>query len=158
MVDQSTTVSAGEAGRALITRQRDAHHEARQTSQVASRWRRSAIVLACVAPLLAGCGDAAGQGESAGAPPSRQEDAATLVQRALAARAANDPAEFAALVSAASRSCPAPGAARRLGEVAGIAARWSSALLEGRPKAQAVTEAQLSRVDWEALAAACEGE
>jgi hypothetical protein len=139
---------------------------------VAARWLRSLALLACAALLLAGCGDAGEpvdqrdrlvspdnpttgpRGQSA-ASPSRQEDAAALVERALAARAANDQAEFAALVSAASQACPDPGASRRLGEVAGIAARWASALLEGRPKAQAVTEAQLATVDWDALAAAC---
>jgi hypothetical protein len=67
----------------------------------------------------------------------------------------SSPAEFAALVLAASRACPDPDAARRLGEVAATAARWSAAVQDGRPKAQAVTEAQLAKVDWDGLAAAC---
>ncbi|HYO19489.1 MAG TPA: hypothetical protein VES02_12580 [Dermatophilaceae bacterium] len=58
-------------------------------------------------------------------------------------------------MSAAGKVCPGPGAARRLGDVAAIASRWSSALLDGRPKVQAVTEAQLAKVDWDALVAAC---
>jgi hypothetical protein len=138
---------------------------------VAARWLRPLAVLACAALLLTGCGDAGDDGPrqgdrlaspdsgpdggSAAVPPSRQEDAAELVERALAARAANDPAQFAALVLAASRACPDPDAARRLGAVAATTARWSSAVLEGRPKAQAVTEAQLAEVDWDALGAAC---
>jgi hypothetical protein len=39
--------------------------------------------------------------------------------------------------------------------VAVIAPRWSSAVLEGRPKAQAVTESQLDTIDWDALVSAC---
>jgi hypothetical protein len=58
-------------------------------------------------------------------------------------------------VSAAGKACPDPGAARRLGELSAIASRWSLALLDGRPKVQAVTEAQLAAVDWDALVAAC---
>lgn len=145
---------------------------------MASRWHRSVLVLACAGLLLTGCGvaeeagpeprdrltsadtsDTADTGDpsgSAGPPPPGGADAAVLVGRALGARAANDSTESAALVLAASRACPDPGAARRLGEVAAIATRWSAALLDGRPKAQAVTEAQLAKVDWDALAAACQ--
>jgi len=129
------------------------------------------VVLACAGLLLAGCSDAGddvpvqprdrltspdagGRGGSAEASPPRQEDAADLLERALVARAPNS-AEFAALVSAAGKACPDPGAARRLAEVAVIAGRWSSALQDGRPKAQLVTEGQLAKVDWDALAAAC---
>jgi hypothetical protein len=128
-------------------------------------------VLACAGLLLAGCGDAdddplpqrdrlassdtAGDSGSAQARPTPQEDAAALVERALAARAANRPAEFAALVSVAARACPDPSAARRLGDLADTAGRWSSALQDGRPKVQRVTELQLAKVDWDALAAAC---
>lgn len=134
---------------------------------------RSWIALACVGLLLAACGDAGGAGsvqlrEPAAVPETPDtgpdgvpaatakghEDAATLVERALAAQA-DRPAEVSALISAASRACPDPDAARRLGEVSLIAARWSSALLEGRPKAQAVTEAQLATIDWDALVSAC---
>jgi hypothetical protein len=39
--------------------------------------------------------------------------------------------------------------------VAAIAARWSAAVQDGRPKAQAVAEAQLDTVEWDALVAAC---
>jgi hypothetical protein len=88
------------------------------------------------------------------APAQSDEDAGSLVERALALRD-DRPAEFPALVSAASQACSDPDAARRLGEVALIATRWSSALLEGRPKAQAVTEAQLATIDWDALVSAC---
>jgi hypothetical protein len=129
-------------------------------------------VLACAGLLLAGCGhpgddgpaeqgaqlaspDTADRAGSGDAGPPREEDAGTLVQRALDARAANGSTQFAVLLSAAGKACPDPGASRRLGEVAGIAARWSSALQDGRPKAQAVTEAQLAGVDWDALVAAC---
>lgn len=139
---------------------------------MASRWHRSVAVLACAGLLLAGCGDAGDDGPvqqrdrlassqtgddggSAQARPTLQEDAAALVERALAARAANDSAEFAALVSAAARACTDPGAARRLGDLAVTAGRWSSALQDGRPKAQRVTELQLAKVDWDALAATC---
>lgn len=135
---------------------------------------RSLVVLACAGLLLAGCGDAGengfvqqrdrlaspaapdagGPSGSAEAPRPRQEDVAALVERALVARD-NDSEEFAELVAAAGKVCPDPGAARRLGDVAAIASRWSSALLDGRPKAQAVTEAQLAKVDWDALVAAC---
>jgi hypothetical protein len=128
--------------------------------------------VACAGLLLAGCSEAGDDGPvergaqlaspdiadragSAEAGPPRDEDAAALVQGALDARAANRPTEFAVLLSAAGKACPDPGASRRLGEVAGIAARWSSALQDGRPKAQAVTEAQLADVDWDALMAAC---
>jgi hypothetical protein len=128
--------------------------------------------LACAGALLTGCSDVADDGGtqqgdrlaspdtrdpsgSEGTPPSGGANAAGLVERALAARAANDSTEFAALLSAASRQCPDADAARRLGEVAAIAARWSAAVQDGRPKAQAVTEAQLAKVDWDALAASC---
>jgi hypothetical protein len=140
---------------------------------VANHRIRSAIALACAGLLLAGCGDAGEDGsvqqreptavpdtpdagpEGVPAPTATgHEDAATLVERALAARS-DRPAEVAALISAASQACPDPDAARRLGEVSLIAARWSSALLEGRPKAQAVTEAQLATIDWDALVSAC---
>lgn len=123
--------------------------------------------------LLAGCGGSTGDsarlpdsaspnvsspgpaGDSA--PPARPsgEDAVALVDQALAARDGNDPAEFAALLSAASLACPDPDAGRRLAEVAAIASRWSSALLDGRPKAQKVTEEQLAAVGWSELAAPC---
>jgi hypothetical protein len=129
-------------------------------------------VLACAGLLLVGCGDSAddspvqqrdrlassdtaGGGGSAQPRPTLQEDAAALVERALAARAANDSAEFAALVLAAANACPDPSAARRLGDLAATAGRWSSALQDGRPKVQRVTELQLAKVDWDALAAAC---
>lgn len=79
------------------------------------------------------------------------------MERALAARSANAPAEFAELLTAASRACPDPDAARRLGEVAAIAARWSSALLDGRPKAQKVTEEQLAAIEWDGLVDSCAG-
>ena len=87
-------------------------------------------------------------------PPQSLEDVGTLVERALAARS-DRPAEFAALISAAGQACGDPDAARRLGQVAVIAPRWSSAVLEGRPKAQAVTESQLVTIDWDALVSAC---
>jgi hypothetical protein len=129
-------------------------------------------VLACAGLLLAGCGDAgddrpvqqrdrlassrtAGDGGSAQARPTLQEDAAALVGRALAARTANDSAEFAALLLAAAKACPDPSAARRLSDLAATAGRWSSALQDGRPKVQRVTELQLAKADWDALAAAC---
>ena len=143
----------------------------RQTGQMGSRWRRSVTGLACAGLLLAGCGgsadvDPAAQGEplaSPGAsgtegstlPPPRPQDAATLLERALAARSANSLTEFATLVSAAGKACPDPGASRRLEQLAIIADRWSSAVEFGRPKVQAVTEAQLAAADWDALAAAC---
>lgn len=136
-----------------------------------SRWRRSVAGLACAGLLLAGCGgfadvDPVAQGEplassdSAGPegstlPPPRPEDAATLVERALAARSANNLTEFGALVSAAGQACPNDAASRRLGQLAIIADRWSSAVEAGRPKQQAVTEAQLAAVDWDELVAAC---
>lgn len=143
----------------------------RQTGRMGSHWCRSVAVLACAGLLLAGCGysadvDPVAQGEQLASPetagpegstlpPPRQEDAATLIERALAARSANSLAEFAALVLAAGKACPDPGASRRLGQLAIIADRWSSAVEAGRPKMQAVTEAQLAAVDWDALAAAC---
>ncbi len=141
-----------------------------QTGRMGSRWRRSVAGLACAGLLLAGCGDSANdpvpQGqplassetagpEGSALPPPRQEDAATLLERALAARSVNSLTEFAALVSDAGKACPDPGASRRLGQLAIIAGRWSSAVEAGRPKVQAVTEAQLAAVDWDALAAAC---
>jgi hypothetical protein len=128
-------------------------------------------VLAFAGLLVAGCGgsadvDTVPQGEPLASsettgpegstlPPPRQEDAAALVERALAARSANSPAEFAVLVSAAGNACTDPEASRRLGQLAIIAGRWSSAVEAGRPKVQAVTEAQLAAADWDALAAAC---
>ena len=136
-----------------------------------SRWRGSVAVLTVAGLLIAGCGessdvDTVPQGQTLASPetsrpegstlpPPRQEDAAALVERALAARSANSPAEFAALVSAAGNACPDPEASRRLGQLAIIAGRWSSAVEAGRPKVQAVTEAQLVAADWDALAAAC---
>jgi hypothetical protein len=136
-----------------------------------SRWHHSVAGLACGGLLLAGCaspddGDPAAYGEPLASletarpegstlPPPPQEDAAALVERALAARAANSLTEFAALVSAAGKACPDPAASRRLGQLAIIADRWSSAVEAGRPKVQAVTEGQLAVVDWNALAAAC---
>lgn len=135
------------------------------------RWHRSVAGLACAGLLLTGCGGSAdvdpiAQGEplasseTAGpegstAPPPRQEDAATLIERALAARSANSLTEFAALVSAAGEACPDPGASRRLAQLGIIAGRWSAAVEFGRPKVQAVTEAQLTAADWDALAAPC---
>jgi hypothetical protein len=126
------------------------------------------IALACAGLVLVGCGAASPAPTAPAAPASSaaadtgaspslapaQEDAAALLARALAVQAA-DSAQFAALVSAAAAACGDPDAARRLGTAAVTAARWSAALQEGRPKAQAVTEAQLARVDWEALGAAC---
>ncbi len=118
----------------------------------------------CVGLLLVGCGPAGegeplassdpGRDQSPQALPPGQQDVAALIERALAARAVNDP-DFASLVRAAGTACPDPRASRRLGDVAAMAARWSSAVLDGRPKAQAVAEAQLDTVDWDALVAAC---
>jgi uncharacterized protein HemY len=125
------------------------------TDRYVGRWRRSLVGLACAGLLLTGCGDSEGPGQSTVEPP-REEDAATLVERALAARSANSLTEFAALVSAAGKACPDPAASRRLGQLAIIAGQWSSAVEAGRPKLQAVTEAQLAAVDWAALAAACD--
>lgn len=136
-----------------------------------SQWRRSMVTLASAGLLLAACsttgqGDAVVQGGSLSSsepsgpsgsalgPPS-QDDAATLIEQALAARSANRLTEFADLVSAAGDVCPDPDAANRLGEVAVIAGRWTAALEAGRPKVQGVTERQLSSVDWNELAAAC---
>jgi hypothetical protein len=128
-------------------------------------------VLACGVVLLAGCGlgsddagpqpagtasaGALGGSAAASAPPAGDADA--LLEQALAAREANDPAGFAALVLAAAQACPVADAASRLGQVAVTAQRWSGAVLDGRPKAQAVTEAQLAEVDWDALGSACTG-
>ena len=139
---------------------------------MASRWYRSVAVLACAGLLLVGCGDTdddplaqpdgiassdtGGAGGSASARPTRQEEAAALIDQALAARAANRPAEFAALLSVAAEACPDPSAARRLGDLAATASRWSSAIQDGRPKAQWVTEGLLATADWDALAAACD--
>lgn len=109
--------------------------------------------LAGTALMLVACGAPAADDD---APPATQ-DAADLIQRALAAREADDLDEFADLVSAAASSCQDLAASGRLGEVAVIAGRWSAAVLEGRPKQQAVTEAQLAEVDWAALATACSG-
>ena len=140
---------------ALATRSGALHTQEVQTPGIA-------FAAACAALLLTGCGVSSGGGASLPDQPSRgpstssapggsanpsgsaAPDAATLVERALAARSANAPAEFAELLTAASRACPDPDAGRRLGEVAAIAARWSSALLDGRPKAQKVTEEQLA--------------
>jgi hypothetical protein len=118
----------------------------------------------CVGLLLVGCGSAdegeplapseLGRGQSSQALPQGQQDVAALIERALAARAVND-SDFASLVRAAGTACADPRAARRLGDVAAMAARWSSAVQDGRPKAQAVAEAQLDTVDWDALVAAC---
>lgn len=99
--------------------------------------------------------DTGGHGASAD-PPEAGEGAVALVDKALAARATNDSAQFAALVSAAAQACADPASARRLGQVAAIADRWSSALQDGRPKVQAVTEDQLAQIDWDALVAACD--
>ncbi len=94
--------------------------------------------------------------EATGDPPTRRRHRRPeVIDQALAARATNDSAQFAALVSAAAQACPDEGAAGRLGEVAAIAERWSSALQDGRPKVQAVTENQLAQVDWDALVGAC---
>jgi hypothetical protein len=121
------------------------------------------VAMACAGLVLAGCGGAptppapaspSVPGTTAPSPAPPQADAADLLARALAVQA-SDSAQFAALVSAAAAACPDPDAARRLGTVAVTAARWSAALQDGRPKAQAVTEAQLARVDWDALGAAC---
>lgn len=116
-----------------------------------SRWCRSLAVLACAGLLLTGCGDSAGDDRV----PLGQEDAAALLERALAARSENRLTEFAALVSAAGKTCPDPGASRRLGQLGIIAGQWSSAVEAGRPKLQATTEAQLAEADWDGLAAAC---
>jgi hypothetical protein len=104
--------------------------------------------------------DRAASGTELGQPnmalPSGDSDVTELIDRALAARVVNG-VDFAALVRAAGTACPDRGAARRLGDVAAMAARWSSAVQDGRPKAQAVAEAQLDTVDWDALVAACVG-
>lgn len=114
---------------------------------------RSVVVLVCAGLLLAGCGSSADDGPAPqGEPP---DSAATLVEQALAARSANRLAEFGELVSAAAKACPDAQASRRLGELAVISGRWASAVEAGRPKLQAVTEAQLAEVDWDALVAAC---
>lgn len=108
--------------------------------------------------LLVGCGGPSGSNAPSGTPapaPSAEVDAAAIVERALAARSANAPTEFAALLATASGACPDRDAQQRLGEVAAIAARWSSALLDGRPKAQKVTEDQLAAIDWDELVAPC---
>jgi len=143
----------------------------RHTEPVGSCWRHCVAVLACAGLLLAGCADSADGGlvppgeslaspettglEESALPPPRQEDAAELLERALAARSANRLTEFAALVSAAAAACPDPDASRRLGQLGIIADRWSSAVEAGRPKVQAMTEAQLAEADWDRLAAAC---
>lgn len=140
---------------------------------MASRWHQSVAVVACAGLLVAGCGDAdddplqsdqlassgagaGGGGGSAQARPTDPEDTTALVARALAAREANRPAEFAALVSVAAKACPDPSAARRLGDLAATASRWASALQDGRPKAQLVAEGLLAKADWDALAASCD--
>jgi hypothetical protein len=82
-------------------------------------------------------------------------DAGALLELALAARAAQDPPRFAALVAQAAESCDDPTATRRLGEVSAIAGRWADALAFARPKVQARTEAQLAEVEWDKLIAAC---
>lgn len=113
-----------------------------------TRQRGFAAALACTGLLLAGCGGSA-------PPAAVEEDAATLIAQALAARADDRLSEFADLVAAAGTACPDPRASGRLGELAVIAGRWASAVELNRPKVQAVTEAQLADVDWEALAAEC---
>ena len=116
-------------------------------------------------PASRGCGPAGdgeplassdhpGRDQSPQPLPPGQQDVAALIERALAARAVND-SDFASLERAAGTACPDPRAARRLGDAAAMAARWSSAVQDGRPKAQAVAEAQLDTVDWDALVAAC---
>jgi len=113
----------------------------------------------CAGLLVAGCGDG-DDGEDGGVQQRDRlssPDTAALVEQALAARAKNDSAEFASLVATAAEACPDGGTAGRLGEVAVIAARWSSALQDGRPKVQAVTEDQLAGVDWDALVQGCDG-
>jgi hypothetical protein len=107
-----------------------------------------AAALACMSLLLAGCAGSA-------VPAADEEDAATLIAQALAARSADRLSEFADLVAAAGTECPDPRASGRLGELAVIAGRWAAAVELNRPKVQAVTEAQLADVDWETLAAAC---
>jgi hypothetical protein len=113
-----------------------------------TRQRRLAVALACSGLLLVGCGGDA-------APTTAPEDAGTLIAQALAARSADRLSEFADLVAAAGTVCPDPRASGRLGELAVMAGRWASAVELNRPKVQAVTEAQLADVDWQALAAAC---
>lgn len=155
-------------GTALATRSGALH-----TAQVQTRFLGHALAAACAGMLLAACGGSSGTspppatlpspdavGSSAPGGPatpagSAEADAAAIVERALAARTANVPTEFAALLAAASEACPDPDAGRRLGEVAAIAARWSAALLDGRPKAQKVTEEQLAAIDWGGLVAPC---
>lgn len=104
------------------------------------------------APDTGGHGDSGSAVDgSAGGSPS------ALVEQALAAQADNEPTEFASLLAEAAEACAEPEASRRLVEVSLIAERWSSALADGRPKVQAVTEDQLAQIDWEQLSDACSG-
>jgi len=148
---------------------------------MSSRFSQPAVVLVAIAlagTVLVGCGgaeddgnapvqqrdrvstpdapDTGGHGADDQADGNRPAgDASELVAQALAAWEANDATTFAARIGQASDACSQPEANRRLGEVAVIAERWSSALADGRPKVQATTENQLAAIDWQGLAAAC---
>jgi hypothetical protein len=115
----------------------------------------------CAAPSdggVTGTPDATTMATTSAAPPpdtAVEADAAALLEQALAARAAEDPQRFAALVAQAAASCTDPAAARRLGELSAIAGRWADSLAFARPKVQARTESQLAEVEWDALISAC---
>lgn len=114
-------------------------------------WIAPVVVLALAVAGCAGTGqDDAGTGGAPG-----QDDPAALVEQALQARQASDYDGFVASLRSASQACADPGTAARLGEVAEIAASWSAAVLDGRPKVQATTERLLDGVAWADLTAAC---
>jgi hypothetical protein len=113
-------------------------------------WLAPVGVLALLASACSG-------GASPDVPPATAGDAGTLIEQALDARSADDYDGFVDNLRTAAAQCPDPTTASRLDEVAEIAASWSAAVLDGRPKVQATTERQLDGVDWDGLAAACAG-
>jgi hypothetical protein len=118
------------------------------------RGRALAAALAAAA-LLAGCGLGTDSAPSSGSTSAATADAAVLLEAAEQAWTGSDRAALAPALRQAAASCPDPATAKRLGEVAAVAARWAQAVEDNRPKVQARTEAQLGEVDWQALAAAC---